>query len=284
MRVDAETLAERIRLTEAAYKRCTLCARRCGVDRTLAPSGFCGLGVDAFVYKEHVHLGEEAFLVPTHTVYLGGCSFRCVFCSDDAWVRRPQAGVRATPEALARRIARRRSEGARSVSFVGGLPDVNLLAILRTLALCPIDTHVVWNTNLYIEAETFDLLEGVVDTWLADHKFGAPRCARLAGVADYAEILEPALLRAHASDARLVVRHLLMPGHVECCAIPVLEWLAAHTPGATVNLMTAYVPMARARELPGLDRRNSRAEIDRAVQVLRALHGATGLVDGVPAW
>jgi putative pyruvate formate lyase activating enzyme len=228
---------------EARYHDCDVCAARCHVDRHAGELGLCGLGVAGRVYKEYLHLGEERCLVPSHTVFLAGCNLRCVFCSDLGPVEHPQRhGTPLAPAGLAARIALRRSQGARNVNFVGGLPDVNVLYVLRTLALCPPDTHVVWNTNLWTTEEAIRQLTGVVGTWLVDHKFGADRCAReLARVKGYTERLQR-LLPVAAAAGPTIVRHLLMPGHLECCTRPVLEWLARQLPDATVNLMTAYHP------------------------------------------
>lgn len=283
MRIDQKQLLRRVEATERAYACCVLCAKRCGVDRRVHRAGACDLGPDAYLYKEYVHYGEELVLTPSHTIYLTGCNFRCVFCTDDAQVRDTTLGERVVPAELAAIIARRRAEGARNVNFVGGLPDVNLLAILRTLALCPEDTRVVWNTNLYDTDETMDLLDGVVDVWLADLKFGNDECAReLSGARTYGDVLHQMLLRA-ASSGEVLARHLVMPGHLDCCTRPALAWLAEHLPDATVNLMTAYWPYAQARRMPGLDRRTSREEAERAVAMLRAAGTRHPLVNGRPA-
>jgi putative pyruvate formate lyase activating enzyme len=61
------------------------------------------------------------------------------------------------------------------------------------------------------------------------------------------------LLRA-ADRARLLVRHLVMPGHVDCCLRPVTQWMAAHLPEVPFSLHTGYVPAFRAGALPGMDR------------------------------
>ncbi|MEZ4675889.1 MAG: hypothetical protein R2932_16815 [Caldilineaceae bacterium] len=47
-------------------------------------------------------------------------------------------------------------------------------------------------------------------------------------------------------QAALLVRHLLMPGHFDCCTVPVLHWLAAR-PGIEVSLLTQYVAPAHAQ-------------------------------------
>ncbi|MGM0574618.1 MAG: radical SAM protein [Myxococcota bacterium] len=252
------------------------------MDRLAGDRGYCGLGAEGRVYKEYLHLGEERRLVPSHTVYLTGCSMRCAFCSDLGPVRRPEAhGVALSPRALAARIAKRRAQGARNVNFVGGVPDVNLLYALRTLAHCPPDTHVVWNTNLWTTEAVIRQLEGVVGTWLVDHKFGSDRCAlELAGVRGYTDRLER-LLPMAASTGRLVVRHLLMPGHLECCTRPVLEWLGRHLPDAGVNLMTGYQPFhlaGRAGPLGGPVSGEERAE---AVSLLGHVGLRDPMLDGV---
>lgn len=253
-----ERLDAAVAWAEAAYANCDVCAQRCHVDRTAGPAGVCHLGVDARIYKEYLHLGEEAALVPSHTVFTTGCNFRCVFCSDDRFVRRPQEfGVVIPPEALAHRIAQRRAQGATNVNFVGGVPDVNVLFILRTLQHCPDDTHVVWNTNLWTTPEAMDHLDGVVGTWLADYKFGNDRCARklAGGIRDYMGTLDPLLDKAVASRANVIVRHLVMPGHVACCTLPVIDRMAQRWPDTPLNLMLGYHPFqlaGRAGALGGM--------------------------------
>lgn len=282
MRIGPEEIERRVEAAQGAYARCVLCPRLCAVDRTVGRAGLCDLGPDAILYKEYLHYGEEEHLVPSHAVFLTGCNMRCVFCTDDPWVRDTTLGRPVVPAELAATIARRRAEGARNVNFVGGLPDVNVLAILRTLALCPQDTRVVWNTNLLVTDALLALVDGVVDLWLADLKFGDDRCAlRLAGVQGYLGVLHP-MLRRVASMGEVLVRHLVMPGHVDCCTAPALAWLARELPEATVNLMTGYVPYARARSIPGLSRRATREETARAVALLDASRIARILVDGRP--
>ena len=280
--LDQDRLAAALAWAEARYHDCDVCALACGVDRHAGQRGTCGLGPDARIYKEYVHLGEERCLVPSHTIFMTGCSFRCVFCSDLGPVKQPlQHGIAMPPEALAARIARRRSQGALNVNFVGGVPDVNLLFILRTLTLCPPDTHVVWNTNLWTTEAAIAQLTGVVGTWLADHKFGNDQCAlKLAGVRDYTARLERLLPLADRAG-RLIVRHLLMPGHVDCCTAPVLAWLAQALPDVTVNLMTAYHPFQLAGRAGAMGGAVTDAEREAALSLYRAAPLTHRLLDGV---
>lgn len=298
--IDAGDLARAIAWAERAYRACDVCALRCGVDRTTpegAHAAACGLGEAGRVYKEYLHWGEERRLVPSHTVYLSGCNFRCAFCSDWEPVVEPAAhGVTLSPRALAHRIAQRRAEGAKNVNFVGGLPDVNVLYLLRVLEHVPADTHVVWNTNLWTTEAAIDHLAPLVGTWLVDLKFGNDACAKKlarvgampgAGAAapdgylDTMMALLDHLVRRLPPGRAILVRHLLMPGHLACCTRPALERLAHAHPRIAVNLMTGYLPYRLARGSGPLARRTPDRETAEALAWFASLPSTDVCVDGV---
>lgn len=279
------SVARALAWAERAYRACDVCPEDCRVDRLAGPGGVCGLGADARVYKEYLHFGEERRLVPSHTVYLTGCNFRCAFCSDWEPVTEPLArGGVVAPDALARRIALRRAQGARNVNFVGGLPDVNVLYVLKVLEHASPDTHVVWNTNLWSSRGLVEHLAPIVGTWLVDLKFGDDACAlKLARARGYWATLTARLDDlARLAPGRTIIRHLLMPGHLACCTEPVLRWLAATRPGVPVNLMTGYHPfrLARAARSP-LARAVPPGEIAEAIALFRNLPFADPMIDGL---
>jgi putative pyruvate formate lyase activating enzyme len=287
----AADLPARVQRAEDAYRTCRICPRACGCDRLASARGaFCGLGQDAFVYKELLSVGEEPAIAPTFLVDLGGCSLRCLFCSEWQHVVEPATAgsVRLDGAWLADRVRRRRQEGARTLSFVGGEPIVNLLAVLRALSHVPaaIALPVVWNTNGLASAAALDLLAGVVACWIVDWKFGNPVCAkRLSGETgfDGAHEIERTLAVALAPPTHnisesyglfpLIVRHLLMPGHLDCCTVPALTALRDRWPAAAVNVMTGYLPLGpAARRLPHapeLHARTTLAERERALDFAR---------------
>ena len=225
---------------------CRLCEVRCGVDRLADERGPCGAGLDARVYNVFVHLGEDPELSPCLAVFLTGCNFRCAFCSDGLHVDDPGRGVILDPAALAERA---RSEGVGVVEFVGGLPDVNLLAVALCAERLPSGVQVAVNTNGWFTPEALDAMAGWVHWLIPDLKFGPGACGReLAQIRDYWPTVTRNLRLARDSGRfSLLVRHLLMPGHLVCCTRPALGWLAEHLPDTRINLMSGYRPLHRAR-------------------------------------
>jgi putative pyruvate formate lyase activating enzyme len=124
---------------------------------------------------------------------------------------------------------------------------------------------------MYMTPEVIELLDGVVEMYLADFKFGNGPCARaVAGVDNYTEVVTRNLLLA-AAQAPVIVRHLLMPGHLECCFRPVARWMAENLPNVPFTLMTGYVPAWRADTCGELGRMLTQTERDAAEQFIAEL-------------
>jgi putative pyruvate formate lyase activating enzyme len=137
--------------------------------------------------------------------------------------------------------------------ILGGEPTIHLPAALEFVAQLPDTAKLVWKTNAHGSAQARALLDGVFDVWLADFKFGNDACAlRLAKTPDYVRRIGENL-RWAARHSELIVRHLLMPGHWECCWRPVAEWLAVNLPGVKVNLRAGFWPAWRAARHPELN-------------------------------
>ena len=174
-------------------------------------------------------------------------------------------------EWLVRQAKQALANGARTVMILGGEPTIHLPTVLEIVAALPDDAKLVWKTNAHGSAQARELLDGMFDVWLADFKFGNDACARrLAKVPDYVRVVRENLLWAN-EHSELIVRHLLMPGHVECCWQPAAEWLAAALPGVKVNLRSGFWPAWQAARHPELRGTVSTPESDRAVDLARCL-------------
>ncbi|MHC4415671.1 MAG: radical SAM protein [Planctomycetota bacterium] len=232
----------RIERARSRLRACNLCERRCGVDRLNAEPAPCGLDDETWCFKRHLSFSEEMELIPSYMVYFAGCNFRCRFCVQAPACFVPKHGSRVDPLRTAADLERVVARGARTVNLLGGEPSLHPHTILEITAASKEPLPLVFNSNMYMTTEVLELLDGVVLVYLADFKFGNDRCARrLAGIDRYLEVVTRNL-RLAAKRTRLLVRHLLMPGHLDCCTRPVTEWMAEHLPEIPFNLMTGYVP------------------------------------------
>lgn len=276
----ADLLQVKARLGREALRDCRLCERRCGIDRLAGQTDYCGVGAESFIGSEFIHMGEEPELVPSHAVFFAGCTFHCVYCQAHKVAFNPRAGFAPGTAELAALVAERQRQGARNVNFVGGTPEPHVATILALAAALPpeVDLPFVMNANMSMTPEAMDLLDGVIDLYLADFRHGNDDCARrLMGVEGYTGFITRNLLRA-AADAGLLVRVLALPNHLDCCLRPILEWLAAHMPRVRLNVMFQYRPSFKAWEVPEIARRLSEDEMATALRWCAEL----GLENRVP--
>ena len=260
----------KVELARRILKSCHFCERRCEVDRTAGKRGVCGVGERSRVASEFMHYGEESVLVLSYTIFFTGCTFHCQFCQNWDISQFPKSGVEVSPQTLARLIEGAKRDGARNVNFVGGNPDPNLHTILETLNECKVSLSSVWNSNMYYSLEAAKLLFGVVDIYLTDFKWYQNSCAlRYSKVPKYLEIVARNHRLAFA-DSELIIRHLVMPGHVECCTRPILKWIADNLgPMVRTNIMDQYTPHYLADKYPEINRRITSEEYERALEIAR---------------
>lgn len=235
--------------SKAAYeilKSCELCERKCRTNRTAGQPGWCKLADKLVTSSAFQHWGEEAFLVPSFTVFFWSCTFSCQYCQNWTISQRIEPGQTIEPEQLAKEIDAH-APICRNVNFVGGEPTPLLPLILQTLKRVRTNIPVIWNSNFYMSESSMKLLRGVIDVYLSDWKYWSNKCAlRLSKVPRYLEVVKRNHLLA-LKDSELVIRHLVLPSHVECCSKPILKWVAENLgKKVIINIMNQYRPAWRA--------------------------------------
>jgi putative pyruvate formate lyase activating enzyme len=250
---------------------CRLCAHDCGVNRLAGETGPCHARAETRFFSAQVEVTDELELIPAFAVALSGCDLRCDFCITGGPSWNPRAGAGFNAEAMAARARAALREGARTIMLLGGEPTIHLPEALEFVSLLPAAARLIWKTNAHGSAQSRELLAGMFDVWLADFKFGNDACARrLAKVSDYIRVVRENLCWA-AARSELIIRHLLMPGHVECCWRPAAAWLAENLPGVKVNLRTGFWPAWQAHRHPEFHNALSPAEHDFAFGIARNL-------------
>ena len=260
----------KIEIANRILEDCHLCTRRCGFNRLAGELGDCKCGTQITVSTMFEHMGEEPELVPSGTIFTLGCSLHCLHCQNwtiSQWI---ESGEIYSPVRLAKAVERLRRGGCRNANLVGGSPTPWLQQWLETFRHVNVNVPVVWNSNSYYSEETAKLLAGFVDVYLLDFKYGSNECAeRISDAPGYWE----ACTRNHLYAKKygeLLIRVLILPEHLECCARVILNWIAQNL-GTWVrtNVMFQYRPEWRAHEIPELRRRLTGSERERAIQLAK---------------
>jgi len=268
---DADWAARRAAL-EGLARRCALCPRGCGVDRTAGERGFCGAPGGLVISSLFPHHGEEPPISGrggSGTVFFTHCTLKCVFCQN--WqLSHAGEGRLYRPEELARKLLQLQARGCHNVNLVTAthfLPWI--LPALQRAADQGLRLPVVYNCGGYEREEVIDLLAGIVDVWLPDMKYGDDRAAaRYSRAPDYVAVNRAAVRRMFRQvgplrcDAEgiarrgLILRHLVLPGDA-AASRAVLSFLAAtfDPEDLTVSWMAQYRPLYRAADHPEIARR-----------------------------
>ena len=247
-----------------SYVNCKLCPRQCGVDRTQGQTGFCRCPDKALVAKTMIHKWEEPALAGSGgsgAIFFGGCTLGCSYCQNRAISAAP-VGTEMDAGMLRKAMEDLIAEGAENIDLV--TPTQFLPTILPALEQ-PLPVPVVYNCGGYEREETIRQLSGKVDIFLPDLKYAEDSLAgALSGAPDYfpvaarairamVEVAGPVRWQGGRLKEGVVIRHLILPGHVEN-SLKVLDWIGeTFAPGEVlVSLMRQYTPMPNMQ--PPFDR------------------------------
>jgi putative pyruvate formate lyase activating enzyme len=280
----AKLAAEKAELLDKRLQECDLCPRDCQVDRSAGQTGHCGAGEELVVYTAFVHHGEEPGIRGaggSGTIFFSGCNLKCVYCQNHRFSHSLE-GSRLTSQDLARIMLRLQEKGAENINLV--TPTHFLPQILAALSFAIQDglrLPLVYNTSGYEKEETIEMLDGIVDVYLADMRYITPSLAeRYSSAPDYPSASQRSLQKMYKQKQNiwegetlkegLVVRHLVLPGHSEESR-KVLSWINKNIPGAIISLMFQYQPYFKAHLYPEIDGRVNEAEHDRIREFLKGL-------------
>ena len=251
-------------------KNCTLCPRKCGVDRTAGEKGYCETGSNAVVGDYDAHFGEEAPLVGSHgsgTIFFSHCNLLCNFCQNFDISHRGE-GREVSSAQLAQMMLDLQKTGCHNINFV--TPSHVVPQILSALAIAVgngLKIPLVYNSSGYDSVGTLKLLEGVIDIYMPDFKFWDTKIAeQTCHAPDYPAVARKALIEMHRQVGDLVmnekgmairgllVRHLVLPDRM-AGTDKIMQFIAGKISSQTyVNIMHQYRPCGRAAEIKALQR------------------------------
>jgi putative pyruvate formate lyase activating enzyme len=270
---------------------CTLCPRECHVSRFSGADGYCGMDSGLNISSVCIHRGEEPSITGTKgicNIFFTGCNLHCIYCQNHE-ISRPghtEHGIGITLQIVLDRIEEILSQGITSVGFVSPshvVPQVR--AIIKGLNARGLSPVTVYNTNSYDKKETIQSIDDLIDIYLPDYKYVTSSLAlEYSDAADYPEVALQAIREMYyqkgstlhlnetgTAENGLLIRHLVLPGHVEESK-KVLRAIAEElSPGVHISLMSQYHPADQGKKHPPLNRSLYRAEYEAVVQEMENL-------------
>ncbi len=261
---------------------CTLCPRKCKVDRN-SLAGFCGAGKYATVAKIMLHKWEEpciCYAAGSGAVFFSGCQLKCVFCQNHE-ISSFLHGEEFDSCTLCDVFLSLEENGACNINLVSPTPHLfTLIPALEMAKTKGLSIPVLFNSGGYEEVESIRALDGLIDIYLPDFKFFDPALAlKLARAKDYPEVAAKAIEEMQKQVGKpvwngdllasgVMIRHLILPGHT-ADSVNILKMISSlfKENKIVLSLLRQYTPTHHAAEIPGLNRPITTLEYKRVVQV-----------------
>lgn len=273
-------IAGRIDSLQRILKGCVLCPRMCRVDRMAGVQGFCRLGAGMVISSALPHHGEEPPLSGSRgagTIFFSSCNLKCIYCQNYQISHAP-AGRSVTAEEMAGIMLDLEAQGCHNVEPV--TPTPHLAGIMEALGIARergLSVPFVFNCGGYEREEILHLIEGCVEIYLPDFKYGLDEAGKsCSGVPDYPRRAQDSLremvrqvgtaLEVEEGVARrgVLVRHLVLPGRTDN-SLAALELIREVSPSIPLSLMSQYTPIPAVQRDPLFGRRVTREEYERVV-------------------
>ena len=240
------------------YKKCNLCPRACGVDRTAGKLGFCRQSSTMRIACATLHHGEEPPITGkggSGTIFFTGCTLQCRFCQNHQ-ISRGGIGRDVSIEEFSEICLRLQKAGAENINLVTGTMFIPSIAMgIEAAKKKGLSVPILWNSSGFESSEAIDILNSFIDVYLPDiktlnHTFSATFFNAL----HYPESAKAAVLKMADSKKIVfknnkiirgtIVRHLVIPGYVEMTE-RFLRWYAPNLKDkALISVMFQYSPKA----------------------------------------
>ena len=248
---------------------CNICPRRCGAERgDSTPGGVCASPALPRIARAAPHFGEEPCISGANgsgTVFFSGCNLRCVFCQN-AQISRGGTGKTVSVSRLRDIFLELQDKGVHNINLVTASHYVEPVA--EALREAKLNIPVAWNSSGYDSVEALRRLEGLVQIYMPDLKYGSSDIARrYSAASDYPEVARAAILEMYRQTGSFVldendmlksgvlIRHLILPEN-ERNSREVIDFVADNFPGDMVlfSLMSQFTPMPGTERFPELQK------------------------------
>ena len=241
---------------------CVLCPRECGADRLNGKKGFCNLGLSLSVALIINHKGEEPILSKDKgvcNVFFSHCNCQCIFCQNykiSSTVTEPK-NLYPTVDDTVNKIIEVLKTSENVLGFVSPTHQIPIMKLLiRKVNERGFFPKIVYNCGGYEKTEILKSLDEIIDVYLPDWKYCDNELSiKYSSAPDYPLIAKQAVKEMYRQkgssvltdkdgniESGLIIRHLLLPGHLEESKKVLDEIAWELSPNVTLSLMSQYNP------------------------------------------
>ena len=263
------------------YKSCTLCPRTCRINRTKGELGYCRLPADIVMDCALAHHGEEPPLSGTRgagTIFLSSCNLGCIYCQNYQ-ISHSAQGRHLTVLQLAKVMLDLQKKGCHNIEPVTPTPQAPLvLEALCMARMQGLTVPFVYNCGGYENPDVIRLLDGMVDVYLPDFKYGlekdsvdfsaAPEYPRFAldSIKEMVKQVGDGLeLKNGVAQKGIIIRHLVLPGRIENSKEALRLIKKKISTSVFLSLMSQYTPIPKVRQHSILKRRITKSEYEQVI-------------------
>jgi len=274
-------LDKRAKILAGITKKCALCPRECGIDRTRGERGFCRLTDTIIMSHALPHYGEEPPVSGQYgagTIFFSSCNLRCIYCQNYQ-ISHAMMGRSVDPSELSQAMLKLQETRCHNIELVS--PASHIHRILEALSLaCAEGLHIplVYNCSGYDNPDIIEMLDGIVDIYLPDFKYGTDEDSLIfSRVTDYVphalgsikEMVRQVgdALETENGIARrgIIIRHLVLPGSITN-SLRALDLLKDHiSTSVPISIMAQYEPIPSVMTHPLLKRKITDLEYETVV-------------------
>jgi len=275
-------MEDKVKKSYKLMEKCSICPRKCGVNRLKGETGFCKAGLLPMVSSFHAHFGEEPPISGCNgsgTIFFTHCSLRCVFCQNHPISKLGQ-GKETSVEELAFMMLKLQAQGCHNVNFV--TPTHYMPQILEAVFIARkkgLKVPLVYNCGGYESMEALDILDGIIDIYMPDMKYSDNTSAKkYSNAQDYFKINKIAVKEMYRQAGNLkiergiakkglLIRHLVLPEDL-AGSRKIFEFIAnGLSPDTCVNIMAQYYPCHLDGKFPEINRRITAREYMEAIRL-----------------
>lgn len=288
---------QKIEKLYAQLEACQLCPRKCRANRSQGETGYCRAGSELIISSYGPHFGEEEPLVGlgagsgmlatvfgisraggSGTIFLTLCNLLCSFCQNFD-ISHLGEGQQTSPDKAAKIMLHLQASGCHNINFVTPTHFApHLVESIKIAAKQGLRLPIVWNCGGYENVEIIKILDGIVDIYMPDFKFGSNEAAdRFCKAPDYFERCAESVKEMFRQvgdlkmDERgiaykgLLIRHLVMPNAM-AGSEKILKFIAEElSPHSYVNIMSQYRPTGNAYQFKEINRYPTQEEYEQVI-------------------